>query len=234
MTKQDVAKPTVSVSEETQSPVAQVQPQYIETSVYGRDETGLTVIADNGKGTFFPDSGTIVPKTPIGKVRVRSPSSVTNEMPIPLDALYPQWQEGRADAGIAIRLVSQALRDLQKAVESACGSSAEMLNYFVLAETQLFQATEKSRFNKAFEIVVSFCAWGIRGAELSTQEPPSIQGMCAALREIQDRPFLNIERATTIILDLERQGWSGESPISRAFQDGLSAFDNTQEDRLLE
>lgn len=234
MKRQDLTISTVGVAAETQSPVPQVKPQYVETKVHGRDETGLTVIDDSGEGTFFPDDDleTNVPKVHFGKVRVRSSSSHTAEMSTPLDALYPQWQEGRADAGIAIRLVSQALKDLQKAIESACSSSAEVLNYFVLAETQLFQALEKSRFNKAFEIVVSFCAWSIRGAELSTRESPPVQGMCAALRELQDRPFLNVERATTLVLDLERQGWSGESPVSRAFQSGLST-DDAPEGRLL-
>lgn len=232
MTKQDVTVPSESFSVDTQAPIAQAKSQYVETSVYGRDETGVTVIRDDGKGTFFPDIGTTPPKARPSGATGQSSGSVANELSMPLDALYPQWQEGKADAGIAIRLVSSALGDLQKAVESGCSSDSELLNVFVLAETQLFHALEKSRFNKAFEIVVSFCAWALRNAELSTQEPPSLQGMCAVLRELQDRPFLNVERATSLILDIERQGWSGESPISRAFQDGLSAFDDMQQGRL--
>lgn len=126
-------------------------------------------------------------------------------------------------------MISKAADDLQKAIESPCNGELEILNYLVLAETQLFQALNKPSFNKALETVVSFSAWGLRNIDLSANTPPSLQGMCSVLREIQEHPFLTMDRATKLTLDLEDQGWSDESEISHAFEAGLSAFDKAQD-----
>jgi len=77
-------------------------------------------------------------------------------------------------------------------------------------------------FNKAFEISLTFCAWSLRNAENDPANIPSLQGMCVALRELEGKPFVGIDRATQIVIELEEQGWSGDSPVSMAFENALN------------
>lgn len=198
---------------------------YIETEVYGRKETGITVVDDAGYGTFFPDQ-TALPD--VEKYQRRASFENQDSSPT-LDALYPQWAEERGEAAVAVRLVSKALNDLERLLES-CTSDIEALNYAVLAETQLFQALPKARFNRAFEIVVSFGAWGIRNSEFGLlEEELKIRTLCNVLRELSEKPFLSIGRASELIAALEQCGWSGESPVSQAFDEGLeAAFGNAE------
>lgn len=205
-----------------------LNPRYFDTRVYGRNETGITVLDEGGRGTFFPDEETTLPEPGFGNSSKQKTGADYQEKSPALEALYPQWTEGQGEIGIAVRLVSNALSDLERLLEP-CTNETESLNYFVLAETQLFQALSKARFNKAFEIVVSFCAWGVRNMELGLPEAIPLQRLCSALRELSEQPFLSINRAASLIAILEKQGWRGESPVSRSFEEGLSAiFDQEQ------
>ena len=225
--------PTADLSDETQLPEAQSNRLiYVETTVHGRDETGLTIVGRSGKGEFFPDQTAVPPLYRSKQVQQGDPNFTSRN--ITTNSLYPHWESGTADAGIAIHLVSQALEDLNSAAESPQRNETDIMNYIVLAETQLFQALEKARFNKAFEIVVRFCAWAVRNAQFGMSESPPIQGVCAALRELQEQPFLSIDRATTLISELQKQGWADTSTITNAFQQGLSAFYEAEQEHAAE
>lgn len=202
---------------------------YYETIVHGRKETGLTVIDRTGHGTFFPDDETALPERGYGNASQRKiRADHQEEQSLSLEALYPQWVEGQAETGVAVRIVSNALNDLERLLEP-CTTETESLNYLVLAETQLFQALPKARFNRAFEIVVSFCAWSVRNIEFGLPQALPLQALCSALRELSEKPFLSIDRSAILLTNLEKQGWSGESPVSRSFEEGLAAiFDQEQ------
>jgi hypothetical protein len=198
---------------------------YIETIDAADETTGLTIVDQSGRGVFIRDEGTKVPPR-IGTAA--SPPHHAEQRITSIKALYPHWEDTQADAGIATRLVSLALRDLEAAADLSSDSGPEFFNHLVLAEGSLFQAVDKSRFNKAFEIVVHFCAWGLRNGALENPRTLSIQGMCSALREVQDSPFLLIDRAATIVTGLEKQGWNGESTVSRLFKQALAVAENGQ------
>jgi hypothetical protein len=201
--------------------------EYIETEVHGSRETGVTIVNESGRGTFFPDDETkISSQTTKSKVFISFPYN-KNEKAITLDALYPQWKETETETVKAISLVKKSFTELQNVVENPCISPAEVLNVLLIAETLLFQALENSKFNKAFELVVSFCAWALKNIELK-ENSPSFQGMCVALREIQEKPFIKLDRATRIIIELEKHGWSDESELSIAFNSGLNKLTNVR------
>lgn len=207
----------------TELPVVN-QPYQIATKVLGSDETGITVVDEEGQGLFIPDTmGTQLPNYS-GEAQGILISSINNVTDVSIRDLYPHWEESKTDTGVAIRLLSKATDDLQQAIESHCNSGIEILNYLVFAETQLFQALGKSGFSKPLETVVSFCAWGLRNIDLSSSAPPSLSGLTSALKEIQENPFIDMNRATRLIMDLEDQGWSDESPISHAFEAGMEAY----------
>lgn len=206
---------------------------YYVTTVHGRKETGLTVVDRTGQGTFFPDDETALPER--GYVNA-SQSKIRDDHQekesLSLEALYPQWEDGQAEIGIAVRKVSNAFNDLEKLLEP-CTTDTESLNYIILAETQLFQALPKARFNRAFEIVVSFCAWSVRNIEFSLPHGLPLQALCSALRELSENPFLSIDRSAILITNLEKLGWSGESPVSRSFEEGLAAIFDEEQAELL-
>jgi hypothetical protein len=196
--------------------------RFIDTRVSGSDETGVTVVDPSGKGTFFPDSGT--PTLEFDETNFSANNEFLNEAEslAPLEALYPHWSENETDIGLAVHLLSKALADLQALAETSCASPAEVLNYLVLAEANLFAAADRSKSNKPLEIGVRFCAWAVRNQEATSGELPSIQGICSAIREFQEHPFLAISRVIDITGDLEKLGWSGDSDVSAAFDLGLS------------
>ncbi|HUX90720.1 MAG TPA: hypothetical protein VMV48_08530 [Gallionellaceae bacterium] len=220
----------VDVTKSTLANTIVNKPYQVDTRVLGSNETGITCIDEEGRGLFIPDV-TEIPIPPKSKDVIDLPGSksVGNKSSVSISELYPHWQENKVDTSIVIRLISKASDDLQIAVESSCSSELEIINYLVLAETQLFQALNRARFNKALETVISFCAWGLRNVDLSAKNSPSLQGMNSVLRELQDHPFITMDRATKLIMDLEEQGWSDESEISHAFDVGLSGFDQAQD-----
>lgn len=199
-----------------------IQPgTFVRTRVAGTGEAGTTLIENARSAVFFPTDTT--------RVAVRGDSlaedRISDNNAVGVSDLYPHWEEGRTDAGIAVRFVSLAVKDLQQAIEMSDDMSPEFLNHMVLAETSLFQTLSKAHFNKAFASVIDFCAWGIRNAAFESPNKPSLEGLCSALRELQEQPFVDMNRATDIVLELENQGWSGESPISQAFREGMPLAD---------
>lgn len=205
---------------------SRLQPLYIPTTVSGRDETGVTILGEDGTGTFFPDSGTLSNVVPLKTGRSLSESQTNaaalSSYRISVESLYPQWEESSEGPGEAIRLLRDATNELQSACDSLCSSELEILNSLVIADGLLFQAIKYSSFNKSFEIALNFCAWAIRNAQGADRERPPLQGMCAALHELQDKPFIDANRVTDLVINLEDQGWDGSSPVSVAFEMALA------------
>jgi hypothetical protein len=46
--------------------------------------------------------------------------------------------------------------------------------------------------------------------------------MISVLRELQESPFIQINRATELVTGLEMQGWNGESKVGKLFAQGLA------------
>lgn len=220
--KEALVQPPAQAANITSSPSSG---KVFDTRVAGRDETGLTVIEPTGKAVFIPESPTSATE---GAPPV-APSDLRLATDVPITALYPHWQEGQADAGVALRGISQAIADLDRAIDLSGDNNPQFLNLLVLAEAQLFKALPKTRFNKALELVVRFSAWALRNAELSDPQTLSLEAMCAVLRELEEQPFLDIRRATNLLTQLEKRGWSGVSPISKLLEEGLSAFDGAEQ-----
>lgn len=191
---------------------------WIKTRKANSDETGYTVVDDKGEGLFItqPSGGNVDGPSAVPAARNQSEARVS------VSDLYPHWQDSESEAGMTLLMLKRAVDDLQAAIETGAKSRIELLNAMALVEGTLFRALEYSKFSEPLESVVSFCAWALRNSGLSDPHSSSLQGMSAVLRELQEQPFLNINRATELIVRLESQGWSGESPISFAFQEGLA------------
>jgi hypothetical protein len=207
-----------SQEETTRPPIGELAPVYIETTVAGDRATGITVVDEKGKGTFFPDETGVKLSDKASSARTNEPLRAT----APVHALYPHWEEGKSTAGLAIGSVSLAMKDLEAAAEISEDSNPQFLTLFQLAETDLFRALTQARFNKSFELVVYFCAWALRNAAFSDSRTLSLQGMISVLRELQESPFIQINRATELVTGLEMQGWNGESKVGKLFAQGLA------------
>ena len=186
------------------------------------DETGLTIIGDDGLGVYFPDNPTNTNILPLKGGSLLKGVAARSAPTVSIEKLYPHWGGEDQGPGQAVRSVRIASTELHQTMESICCSELELTSALVLADSQLFKALKFAGFNKALELVLYFCAWALRNGENEIDRLPQLQGICSVLNELEGNPFLSIDRATQIILDLEEQGWSGESPISRAFENSLN------------
>ena len=186
----------------------------IRTREAGSNTSGWVIIETKETALFMPSpkDGEAAPEAPAASA-------------VLLESLYPHWDEESAvDAALAVRQVRMALADVERAVEAVSANEiSAALNYLALAESALFKALSSSTFNRALYAAVSFEAWALRNVEQKQMMLAPLQTMVASLREIADRPFSEFNRSAEIITDLEAVGWNGESPISTAFVEGLTA-----------
>jgi hypothetical protein len=191
--------------------------RYIETTVHGTTQTGLTVLGADGKAVFFGDEVTRLPEPSSSSTAPRA-----SEADVPTSKLYPHWHVEPADIGLAVRAVGQAVQELQKAIEAG-EDSPGFLNAAVIAQKHLFEALPHSTFNRAFELLVQAMAWGLKNYDIGKDgKAPSVTTLCAVLREIREQPFLELQRAAKLLKGLESQGWVARSPIETAFEKGFT------------
>ena len=205
------AEPTTHKPE---SPRATKTGAFFKTRIANSNETGFTIIEDEENAVFFrSDSSAITGDTEV----IDKPP----ERHAPVTRLYPHWEDDSTETGLALKLLQDVSRRLDAAAEAGVDEPGS-LNHIVRAEGMLFQALKSSRFHRPFEMAISFCAWALRNVGGNGKGIPSLQGMTSALRNLEEQPLLSLSQASTLIRNLEKQGWSGQSPIEIAFRLGLA------------